>query len=310
MIAQGFFAGERGRFALVLIATGMGWGLTQPLGKLAVSTGHGHFGLIFWQLAICTLLLGLLATAQGKRLPVTRQGLQFGLVVAILGTIVPNTTFYLSIARLPSGVMSILISMVPLLAFPMALALGMDRFSRRRAMGLTLGLLAVALIALPGESLPDPAMAAFIPLALIGPLFYAMEGNYVAMKGTAGLDAVQAMLLASVIGMGIALPLAVGSGQFISPFRSYGPAEGALVASACVHALAYVGYVWLAARAGAVFAAQCSYIVTASGVVWAMILLGERFSPFLWAAMAVMLVGLSLVQPRKAALTGARAPDM
>lgn len=300
---------ERGVFALILVATGLGWGLTQPLGKLAISTGHGHFGLIFWQLAICSLVLGMLALAQGKRLPVTRRGLQFGLVVAILGTIIPNTTFYLSIARLPSGVMSILISMVPLLAFPMALALGMDRFSRRRMIGLTLGLVAVALIALPGQSLPDPAMAAFLPLALIGPLFYAMEGNYVALKGTAGLDAVQAMLIASVIGLVIALPLAIGSGQFISPFRSYGPAEAALIASAVIHALAYVGYVWLAARAGAVFAAQCSYIVTVSGVIWAMILLGERFSPFLWAAMAVMLAGLSLVQPRRAALTEGPAPD-
>ncbi|MGL6209808.1 MAG: EamA/RhaT family transporter, partial [Paracoccaceae bacterium] len=65
-----------------------------------------------------------------------------------------------------------------------------------------------------------------------------------------------------------------------------------------MHALLYAGYVGLAARAGAVFASQTSYIVTASGVFWAMILLGERFSPFVWAAMAVMLVGLALVQPR------------
>ncbi|MBL4915871.1 DMT family transporter [Tabrizicola sp. DMG-N-6] len=292
---------------MVLLVTGFGWGLTQPLGKIAVSTGHGHFGLIFWHTVVCTVVLGFLALAQGRPLPITRAGLKFALVVAVLGTIVPNTTFYLSIARLPSGVMSILISMVPLLSFPMALALGMDRFSARRVIGLLLGLGAVALIALPGTSLPDPAMVAFLPLALIAPLFYAMEGNYVALKGTAGLDAVQAMFLASVIGMVISLPLALGSGQFISPVRSYGLAEAALIGSAAIHALAYVGYVWLAARAGAVFAAQCSYIVTASGVIWAMILLGERFSPFLWAAMAVMLAGLSLVRPRRAALTGAPA---
>jgi len=243
LIAKGFFAAERSRFALLLVATGMGWGLTQPLGKIAVSTGHGHFGLIFWQLAVCAIILGLLVLAQGKPLPITRKGLQFGLVVAVLGTLVPGVTFYISIARLPSGVMSILISMVPLLAFPIALALGMDRFSRRRILGLMLGLGAVALIALPGTSLPERAMVAFLPLALIGPLFYAMEGNYVARKGTAGLDAVQAMLIASVIGGMIALPLAVGSGQFISPLRAFGTAEWALVASSCIHALAYVGYV-------------------------------------------------------------------
>ena len=65
-----------------------------------------------------------------------------------------------------------------------------------------------------------------------------------------------------------------------------------------MHGLLYTSYVWLASRAGAVFASQTSYIVTASGVFWAMVLLGERFSPWVWAAAALMFAGLSLVQPR------------
>lgn len=72
----------------------------------------------------------------------------------------------------------------------------------------------------------------------------------------------------------------------------------ALIVSSALHALIYSAYVWLAARAGSVFASQCSYIVTAAGLLWAMLLLGERFSPWVWAAVAVMLLGLSLVQPR------------
>ena len=64
-------------------------------------------------------------------------------------------------------------------------------------------------------------------------------------------------------------------------------------------ALVYAAYVWLAARAGAVFATQTSYFVTGSGVLWAMLLLGERFSAWVWAALVVMLVGLFLVQPRQ-----------
>ncbi len=60
----------------------------------------------------------------------------------------------------------------------------------------------------------------------------------------------------------------------------------------------YVGYVWLARAAGAVFAAQVGYVVTIAGVCWAMVLLGERFSPLVCAATAILLVGLALVQPR------------
>jgi drug/metabolite transporter (DMT)-like permease len=33
-------------------------------------------------------------------------------------------------------------------------------------------------------------------------------------------------------------------------------------------------------------------------VLWAMALLGERFQPVVWLALAVMLAGVALVQPR------------
>jgi drug/metabolite transporter (DMT)-like permease len=141
-------------------------------------------------------------------------------------------------------------------------------------------------------------MAGWLPLALIGPLFYAAESNFVAKVGMAGMDAVQAMFLASAVGAVICLPLALGSGQFIDPLLPWGRAEAALVASSVIHCFAYAAFVWLAARAGAVFAAQCSYVTTGAGMLWAMALLGERFSPWVWAAMAVMLLGLFLVQPR------------
>ncbi|MEI6760653.1 MAG: DMT family transporter [Betaproteobacteria bacterium] len=289
-----------GRLALVgvLLLLGIGWGSTQSLGKLAVSSGHQHFGLIFWQLVIGAVVLGTLNLLRRKSFAITRAGLRFAVVIALIGTLIPNSTFYLSVAHLPGGVMSILISTVPLLSLPLALALGMDRFSPLRLLGLCCGVLGVALIALPQTSLPSPDMVAWLPVALIGPLFYAMEGNYVAKWGTAGLDAVQAMFWASSVGALMALPLTLWSGQWISPLPPYGVPELALIASSCVHALVYAGYVWLAARAGAVFATQVAYVVTGSGVLWAMLLLGERFSGWVWAALVVMLLGLFLVQPR------------
>ncbi len=285
-------------YLAVLLACGLAWGSTQTLGKIAVSTGYQHFGLIFWQFVVGVLLLGTLLVIQGKRLIVNRQTLIFAVIIAIIGTIIPNATFYYSVAHLPAGIMSILISTVPLISFPIALALGMDRFNAARIAGLLCGLAGVALIALPEASLPSPGMVAFLPIALIGPLFYAIEGNFVARFGTAGMDAWQAMCLASLVGAVLVLPLAIGTGQWINPVMPWGRAEWALVGSACVHAVAYSSYVWLASRAGAVFASQTSYIVTGTGILWAMILLGESYSGFVWAALVLMIVGLSLVQPR------------
>ena len=294
---QRWHEGRLGLSAIVLVL-GVGWGSTQSLGKMAVSGGYEHFGLIFWQLVICVVVLGGVNLLRRKSFAVDRAGLRFALLIAVIGTIIPNSTFYMSVAQLPGGVMSILISTIPLLSFPMALALGTDRFSLTRLLGLCCGLAGVALIALPQGSLPSPAMVAWLPVALIGPVFYAFEGNYVAKWGTAGLDPVQAMFWASAVGAIIMLPVSWFSGQWINPLPPYGTPALALIASSVVHALVYAAYVWLAARAGAVFATQVSYIVTGSGVLWAMLLLGERFSAWVWAALVVMLLGLFLVQPR------------
>ena len=283
----------------VLLACGLSWGSTQTLGKIAVSTGHRHFGLIFWQMAIGAVFLGIITLIQRKSVPVNRATLTFSVIIAIIGTIIPNSAFYYAVAHLPAGIMSIIISTVPLMSFPLALALGMDRFSASRLAGLLCGLAGVALIALPQSSLPQAGMAAFIPIAMVGPLFYASESNFVAKFGTAGMDALQAMFLTSTVGAILSLPLAVFSGQFIDPTASFGAPEAALIASSLVHALAYSGYLWLASRAGAVFAAQTGYIVTGTGVVWAMVLLDETYSGWVWAALVLMLVGLTLVRPRE-----------
>ena len=282
----------------LLVVLGVGWGSTQPLGKIAASTGIGPFALTFWQLVICVAMLGGVTLIRRRGLKFTREALRFYLVVALLGTVISGYTFYVSVTHLPAGIMSIIISTVPLMAFPMALALGLDRFEVRRMLGLVLGVTGVALIALPQSSLPDPAMVAYLPLAMLGPLCYALEGTFVSRYGMAGMDPVQAMFGASLVGLILSVPLVLVSGQWVNPLAQWGQAEQALVLSSVLHAMLYAAYVGLAARAGAVFATQTSYIVTASGLCWSMLLLGERFSPMVWLALAVMLVGLMLVQPR------------
>lgn len=290
-------------FVAVLLWLGIGWGSTHPLGKIATETGHGPFGLIFWQQVVMVAVLGAIALVRRKGMRLTASALRFYVVVAVLGTIVPNGTFYYSVAHLPAGIMSIIIATIPMLAFPMALALGMDRFSALRLAGLALGLLGVALLAAPGAALPDAKLVAFLPIALIGPLFYAIEATYVAHRGTQGMDALQAMLGASLAGLILCTPVMLATGQGYSPLP-LGKDDLALALSSALHALLYASYVWLAATAGSVFAAQSSYLVTGAGMVWAMVLLGERPSPLVWVALAVMLAGVALVQPRERATRG------
>ena len=288
----------------MLVIMGAGWGMTLPLTKIAVSTGYKHFGLIFWQLAIGAALMAVMGLLRGTSLPRARPQIGICLMVLVVGTVVPNSTSFQAAVHLPAGVLSLLLSMVPMWAFPIALALGLDRFSGRRFLGLLCGLGGVLLIALPGaEALNLPVF--WVMVALVSSLCYGLEGNLVARTGTAGMDPFQVLYGASLMGAVLMLPVAVLSGQWISPAAALTTEGQAHILASAIHVLVYVGYVWLVGRAGSVFAVQVSYLVTGFGVLWARLILGEAYAPGIWAAMALMFAGMYLVQPRpRQALAG------
>lgn len=282
----------------ILIAIGSCWGTTIPLAKIAVSSGHRPFGLIFWQLVITGAAMALVAILRGTRLPVHRRTLVQFLAVALLGTLLPNSFSFLAVSHVPAGIVAIIIAMVPMFALVMALGLRLERFSSVRMAGVMLGALAVVLLIGPRASLPEPEMAIFVVVALGAPFFYAAEANYLAVRPPIGLDPVATLLGASLVGAVIAGPVAVASGSFIDLTRPWGAPEWALLASSLLHALAYTGYVWLVGVAGPVFSSQVAYIVTLSGVLVSAFALGEDYSGWVWAALAAMIGGLALVQPR------------
>ena len=175
----------------LLALMGAGWGLTLPLAKIAVSEGYRQFGLIFWQLVISGALLGAVVAMRRQRLPFGRAQIGLYLLIALVGTVLPNAASYQAAVHLPAGVMAIVISSVPMFAFPIALLMANERFSWLRLGGLVCGLAGVLVLVGPEASLPERGMALFIPLALVAPALYGFEGNFVARYGLAGLDPIQ-----------------------------------------------------------------------------------------------------------------------
>ncbi len=293
---------ERVFFTAVLVVLGAGWGVTIPLTKIAVSSGFGHFGLIFWQLVIGSVLMAVLSLVRRKRLPVTWRTLRVFAVVSLIGTLIPNSASYQAAVHVPAGVLSLLLATIPMLAFPVALAMRLERFAPRRLGGLFAGLCGVLVILMPGADSAIGAPVFWILIALIASLCYALEGNIVAKWGTAGLDAVQVLFGASLLGAIAILPVTLASGQFIPPQALMSGPGHALILASLSHTLVYAGYVWLVGRAGPVFAVQVSYLVTGFGIFWARLILKEAYPPAVWAALAMMFIGLYLVQPRSKAV--------
>lgn len=282
--------------ALVLI--GAAWGYTQTLAKIAVADGYRHFGLIFWQFALGILCLIGVAAWRGKWPKFDRAHCWLYLLIAVVGTILPNAAMYEAVRFLPAGLLSILVATVPIFAFPMAAALRTERFSWGRLTGLMIGLVGVVLLLSPEAALPEPGLLPYVLIGLSSSFFYALEGNYVAKWGTLDADPFQLLLGAASVGLLLSALCAWLSGSWISPHLPLSTADIALIASAFFHIFAYVGYVWLIGLTGATFAAQVGYLITGFGVFFAIIILGESYAGQVWLAMAVIFLGIFLVNPR------------
>ena len=282
-----------------LVLMGAIWGAVFPITKIAVSTGYKPFGIMAWQMVIGITLSVIILLLRGKRPHFRREHLVIYIGVALLGSVLPNYFSYTASAELPAGIISIVIALVPLFSMPIALAMGFEKFSTIRLLGALSGAAAIALLIGPEASLPDASKYGFVLLMAVAPLLYGMEGNFLTYMGDRGLDAVQVLYGATVVGIICAVPLSLVSGQSITPFQPWSAPIWAIVAGASLNWAAYVGYVWLIRRAGPVFSSQVAYLVTGWGVLISMVFLGERYSVWVWAAMGLMLVGITLVRPRK-----------
>ena len=286
------------RLWLALLAIGVAWGLTGPLAKLAVSTGHHPIGVTFWETLIGATVLGGVLLARRKSFPLDRRHLSFFLTCGLLGTALPNSLSYTAYNHLPVGVIVMVLALVPMATLALSVPLGVDRLDCQRLFGLALGGAAVMFIVLPEASLPERGQAAWVALPVIVSLSYAGENVIIATRRPQDCDGLTLMCGLSWGAVILLTPPLIATDAWFDITR-LGPAEQAVITIAALHLGAYFGFIWLIGQAGPVFAAQVGHVVTGSGVILGILIYSERHSPWVWAALALVISGLSLVKPRQ-----------
>lgn len=271
----------------------------MPLVKIAIEAGHHPLGLITWQMFFAAITLGIFLLIKKQAVARSAVAMKYYIVIAFIGTLIPNTFSLFATDHLPAGIMAIIIATVPMMSLPVALIARIEAFSWMRTVGVILGVVALLLIALPDASLPDPSKAPWLLVALIAPLCYAIEGNFVAARAPIKLSPLVTLFGASVIGTLFITPIVWFGDMTVSFTGAWDISHWAIIGSAVGHVAAYSGYLWLLGRAGAVFTSQIGYVVTLSGVIGAVVILGESYGISVWIAVAMMLLGVALVGPKK-----------
>ncbi len=285
---------------LALLILGTIWGGSILISKHVMTGGHHPLGLIFWQLVFGAVTLSGYSWWRNKPLPMSRRSLWYYAMVAIIGTLIPNSFSYLVAAKLPAGLIAIGLATVPMFALIIALLIRSEQPQAGRLLGIGLGALAMLLLLGPDAALPDTGLFLYMLLALVAPFCYGIEGNYIDRRAPVNMDAIHTLQGASIVGIFILAPVVMATDTWVALNVQWSSVEWALLANSFLHVVTYSSYIWLVGRTGAVFASQVAYIVTLAGVFLGMLILGESHHMLVWLALALMLLGLALVQPRKA----------
>ena len=284
---------------LILIILGLGWGLSFTLGKIAITAGGTPIGLTFWQSLFSGLILLAYVFFRHGKIIIPKIMFLPIVIITFLSVVIPNIIFYACIEHLDAGVLSISVSVIPLFTYLIAMGLRMDRFKIRRVLGLITGFCALLILILPENSLPDKRDIPWVLLALNCALCYALENIYIDRLALQNFGPIRLVCAVSFVSAIITFLLSLVMDQFfmLQPTNLY--LFISTIGLGFISATAYSIFIYLIGRAGSVFSSQVGYLVTFFGVVWGIIILGESHSVFVWLSLAMIMLGIFLVQPKQ-----------
>src|SRR5688572_17499280 len=218
-----------------------------------------------------------------------RWGRQY-VVVGIFSSAIPFLLWAYAALTLTAGLLSVLNATSPMWGALCSALLLRERLNARRAMGLVIGVLGVALVTQPagGSELHYPAIGA----ALAAAFCYGLIATYIKRWAR------------EVPSRGMAVGTQMAAGILLIPFIPLWPPAAAptpLVAASMLAlglvcgAIAYVLYFRLIADIGATGALTVTYLIPVFGVLWGALFLGETLSAPMLAGAALVILGTVFV---------------
>ncbi len=284
---------------IILIFLGITWGLSFSLGKIALLGGATAIGLTFWQSLIAGLLLLTYVFFKHKKFYIPIFMFKHLIILSMLAVVIPNIIFYNTASHIDAGILSISVSLIPLFTYGLALFLKMDKFSIIRIIGLLIGFVALLVLILPENSLPDKTDVPWVLFSLISAFCYALENIYIDKLNPINFGPIRLACSLSILSTFITLILSLITKQFFVPNIFNLNAMISVLGLGIITAGAYSIFVHLIGRAGSVFASQTGYLVTFFGILWGMILLNESHSYFVWITVILIVFGIVLVKPNE-----------
>lgn len=281
-------------FIPVLAAIGVVYSALFPVNKMSAEAGVPYFGYVFWFSLIATVVL-LLASAVRRELPkLTLAHLRAYGAIGAVGVAIPVPLLTFVAPKLPVGIITLLLILVPLITYLLSYLVGIERFRLSGVIGVLFGFAGMLLVLVPDVSLPSRDMVGWVLLALIAPFCFASANVfaiYLRPPGAGSLVMATGMSAAATI---MLAPVMVGTGQaYLFPGPSLDGNLAVLYAAAITAATMMAWFV-VVKIVGAVFFSQFNYFIVLGGFGWGILLYGEQHSVYIWIATALTFLGLGV----------------
>tara|TARA_R110000868_G_scaffold11751_20_gene57455 strand:+ start:10810 stop:11724 length:915 start_codon:yes stop_codon:yes gene_type:complete len=281
---------------LILFAVGGAWGAVPAIARFAVTNGIEPMGYVFWVAIGASCLCWTFCVFQRVRPRFSGPYMKYYLLSGCTRFVFAGFVMYSVLQNVPAGIVAILLGTSPLMTFVASVTLKFEKFSAVRSLGILIGLGGIVLMFAPGAGLSGNVSLGWIALGLLPPLIYAYSNIVIDRARPAGANSMALTAGMFTLASAIALPLALATGQFHPLWAARpGLAEAAVFGHAAILSFCFFGLYELIRRAGATFGGQATYVTTLTGVLYGVLLLGERPGVWVWAAAGLVLVGVGLV---------------
>ena len=215
--------------------------------------------------------------------------------VGLLNSAIPFVCFSFALLSITTGMSSMLNATVPLFGALVAWFWLHDKPSRSRSLGLFIGFIGVAMLAWDQAGVKAGASGIAPVWAVLAGLFacacYAVSASYTRRF----LTDVPALVIATGSQIGAMLGLALPALWFKpSQMPSISAWLALLMVGVVSSGIAYILFFRLIANAGPARALSVTYVVPVFAVLYGLIFLGEKITPWMLICGAVIVVGTAL----------------
>lgn len=287
------------RGIVLVIVAGLLIGLGPSLIKLLSANQAPVLGIAFWSNVSGGVFCLVCAAVGGGWQGFRWKHLAFLLAWALIIGCGYQIAMIMIAGAVEATVISVVSSSRAFLVFGLAAIIALERPNLRRLSGLAIGFTAVALVLFSQGTISDQTEPVWVAATMILPLLLAIHTLMMSYRPQemGGFALTGAMLLISALIVG---PVAYADSALLWASLDV-DGEWIMVAILGIaKALAFVIGLEVVRTAGPVFAGQMAYAQTLAGIAWAMLLLGEQPAPIIWGAVAMVVFGFLLVEPKRA----------